>query len=125
MNVMKRSDFDSDDSGDIGEDMGEEYNDDHELVTRGELKKVDKEINSLYSTIDTLRSLVDETQRDIKTFKTRVGDEFSWKLYREHLVEHTTAMDLFKKDVSNEQNKIKASVKDVAQQELADRKSLF
>jgi len=61
MKEMKRSDLDSDSSGDIGEDMGEEYNDDHEFVTKGEFKKVDKEVHSIYSTIDTLRSLVNET----------------------------------------------------------------
>ena len=74
---------DSQDGG-IGEDFGEEEEeDDSQFVRLSDLKKVRKEVDSFYSTIDSIRSMVDEVQRELKSFRSRVSDDFSWTKYQE------------------------------------------
>lgn len=49
----------------VGEDVGEDEDDDTQLARMSDLKKVRKELSSCYSTIDSMRNLVDAVQRDL------------------------------------------------------------
>ena len=76
----------------------------------GDHKKVLKEIETIYTTMDSMRSLVQDVEKDLVKFKGRVNDEFSWNRYQEDrkqtTVEIRSVQSTFEKDVNDVREKL-------------------
>lgn len=98
----------TDDGEDFGE--GDDDEDDTQIVKMGDHKKVLKEIDTIYSTMASMRTMVKGVEKDLIKFKSRVGDDFSWSKYQEDrkktAADAKTVQTKFEKDIKEIREKL-------------------